>query len=424
MFDLAIVGGGFSGSMLLANLARLGYAGSIAFIDASGESPRGAAYGTMHAEHLLNVPAAKMGAFADDIPAFHRWCVAHTPYHAPDAFVPRMLYGEYLASIHQESLGALAPTCITQQVAHIQSGAHHTLRFADGTSIEARSIAITSGNPFPVSNDPRYITTPWRFDYSSIADQRFDAPIAIIGTGLTAVDTLLSLRAYRVHAPIVFVSRHGHFPQPHRMDAAPATLALSAFEGLSLSAMMQRLRHAARSEAAWQSAMDAMRPHTQPLWHAMPVPEKRRFLRRLRHYWDIHRHRMAPSIHAILQDALRSGEARVVAARVKAFGPPPLTLIHGDSEQVLDAALVFDCTGPRHHPAAQPMLAGLLEQGIIAPSPAGLGLATHAPYRVSRDGVAPIYALGPMLMGDWFESTAVPELRGQAAVLAQIVNEK
>lgn len=424
MFDLAIVGGGFSGSMLLANLARLGYAGWVACIDASGESPRGAAYGTKHKEHLLNVPAAKMGAFADDIAGFHRWCVAHTPYHAPDAFVPRMVYGDYLEEIYRDSVTRLNPEHFSRQVTHIASAAHHTLSFADGTSIEARRLAIASGNPFPASGDPRYITTPWRFDYASLADRRFDAPIAIIGTGLTAVDTLLSLRKHRVHAPVVFVSRHGHFPQPHRMDAAPATLALSQFEGLPLSAMMHRLRHAARHADSWQSAMDAMRPHTQTLWHALPTPEKRRFLRRLRHYWDIHRHRMAPSIYATLQEALQSGDARVIAARVKAFGPPPLTLIQDGHEQVLDAALVFDCTGPRHHPAAQPMLAGLLEQGIIAPSPAGLGLETHAPYRVSRHGVAPIHAIGPMLMGDWFESTAVPELREQAAGLAQVMHEK
>jgi uncharacterized NAD(P)/FAD-binding protein YdhS len=54
----------------------------------------------------------------------------------------------------------------------------------------------------------------------------------------------------------------------------------------------------------WRSVVDAMRPHTQTLWHQLPLAERRRFLRHARPYRDLHRHRIAP-------DAARQLDATV-----------------------------------------------------------------------------------------------------------------
>lgn len=423
MYDIAIIGGGFSGAMLVAQLAQRDPSLSIALIDPSPDLPRGAAYSTRHEEHLLNVPAGRMGAFADDIEGFHRWCLAHTSYQSPGDFVPRRIYGDYLSEVFDEAAAIVRPDIITQRVTHIESGALHTLTLADGRTLQAKRLALATGNPFPASH-AGLICEPWRFDFASLANKDFKEPIVIIGTGLTAVDTLMSLRKHQVRADILFISRHGHFPAAHTRDTKSLVLSITMFEGQPLSTMMYRLRRVAREAMdaghSWPLVMDAMRPHTVALWRSLSTRDRIRFLKRLRHYWDIHRHRMAGSIHAQLQEALTHGQARVLKGRATAEGTS-VTVQTSGGEQRIKAAMVFDCTGPRHRVEQQPMLAALLAGGTLEASPVGLGLRSFSPYRVSRDGLAPIYAIGPLLIGERLESTAVPELRQQAAAIAALV---
>ena len=61
---VAIVGGGFSGTILAAQLARRGI--SSVLIDGSGRAGQGVAYSTTEPAHLLNVRAEGMSAWADD----------------------------------------------------------------------------------------------------------------------------------------------------------------------------------------------------------------------------------------------------------------------------------------------------------------------------------------------------------------------
>src|SRR5436305_6873739 len=61
---VAIVGGGFSGTILAAQLARRGV-GSV-LIDGSGRLGHGVAYSTTESAHLLNVPAEAMSAWSGE----------------------------------------------------------------------------------------------------------------------------------------------------------------------------------------------------------------------------------------------------------------------------------------------------------------------------------------------------------------------
>src|SRR3546814_5960320 len=67
--------------------------------------------------------------------------------------------------------------------------------------------------------------------------------------------------------------------------------------------------------------IDALRPVTQSLWQGLPVAEKRRFLRHLRSWWDVHRHRMAPEVAAVVQNAMDRGQLVVRAGRPRAAHP-------------------------------------------------------------------------------------------------------
>jgi len=68
----------------------------------------------------------------------------------------------------------------------------------------------------------------------------------------------------------------------------------------SLVSLVRMIREtcdeAEKQGRGWRVVIDGLRPHTQRLWQELPLPERARFLRHLRPWWDAHRHRTAPQI--------------------------------------------------------------------------------------------------------------------------------
>jgi uncharacterized NAD(P)/FAD-binding protein YdhS len=88
-----------------------------------------------------------------------------------------------------------------------------------------------------------------------------------------------------------------------------------------------------------------------------------------------------------------------------------------------DGDAVVNCTGPLLDlaEATDPRLVALRERGLVAPDPLALGLATTADGRViGADGtvVDGLFTVGPSRKGTLWESTAIPEIRAQAAEVA------
>ena len=74
---IAIVGGGFSGTMVSLCLQSFSPVGTrICLIERRGRFASGTAYGSSNPNHLLNVPAGRMGAFPDMPLDFLRWLQA------------------------------------------------------------------------------------------------------------------------------------------------------------------------------------------------------------------------------------------------------------------------------------------------------------------------------------------------------------
>jgi uncharacterized NAD(P)/FAD-binding protein YdhS len=55
------------------------------------------------------------------------------------------------------------------------------------------------------------------------------------------------------------------------------------------------------------------------LWQRLPQAERQRFLRHLRAYWEVHRHRMAPEIAARIGDLRQSGQLETRAGTIKSY---------------------------------------------------------------------------------------------------------
>src|SRR5476649_1201115 len=103
--SIVIVGGGCSGVLVAAQLARHPSTAPrrVMLVDRRAATGSGTAFGTRRPCHLLNVPARRMSAFADDPDHFVRWASERDRHVGPDSFVARVAYGDYLRSVLRDA---------------------------------------------------------------------------------------------------------------------------------------------------------------------------------------------------------------------------------------------------------------------------------------------------------------------------------
>lgn len=444
-WDVLVVGGGASGTLLAAQLLRKASGPlRVALLERTGRVGPGLAYSTENASHLLNVPAGRMSAFPEEPEHFLRWIRRLEPDTAPGDFVQRRRYGQYLEAVLREAREGAAPGVSLEilqgevvSLSQVGEGARVVL--ARGPALEASTVVLAVGNALPADlpvgdgglyASHRYVRSPWM--EGALRHVRPHHSVLLIGTGLTMVDTVLSLAERNHEGRIHALSRHGLLPQVHRPGVV-AGPPVAVDEPHRVRSILGALRHQSQclgEGGDWRAVMEALRPVTASLWRGLPEPERRRFLRHLRAFWDVHRHRMAPAVSDTLEQLQRAGVLRIHAARVRGFQLSDEGWVlarvrpRGVSrEATFRVQHVINCTGPdasigRGHP----LLRGLLESGLARSDALGLGLATDAEGALldARGRASPVlFTLGPLRRGDLWETTAVPEIRGQALSLAR-----
>jgi uncharacterized NAD(P)/FAD-binding protein YdhS len=417
---VVIVGGGFSGAMLAARLAERGVASTL--IDRTGRFGPGQAYATPFDGHLLNVRANRMTAVEGRPDDFVEWLAGRHPDQAdPEGFAPRRLYGLYvqdrLAAVEAAHPGRI--TRIAGEVAAIGDGA---VRLADGQVIAGDVVVLATGNPAPKTAAPgatrdRVIADGWA---PGALDRIGDADdVIVVGTGLTMVDMVLWLEARGWRGAAKTLSRRGLLPRAHgaRPDAAvPPT------DALLQATPSRRLQEARRlsEHAGWRGVMEGLRPITTGLWREADLETRARWLRHLRPWWDVHRHRIADRIAAALSALETAGRLTVTAGRVSRItrDADGVTLTWqprgGGPDATLTAPWLIDCTGPGHDPAKGALTGPLLASGRARLDPLGLGLDLDAHGRVlAADGTPDprLLVLGPPARAAFWETIAVPDIR-------------
>jgi uncharacterized NAD(P)/FAD-binding protein YdhS len=441
---IAIVGGGFSGSLLAAHLLG-GEAGGpqIHLIEKGPAFGPGAAYSTDQPDHLLNVRAGNMSAYPDRPRDFLDWLDAHVPGapHDPFSFAPRSVYGAYLqdrlrAAAESETARGRLTLHFAEAVGLDQVPGGFRLRFDGGPDLTVDRVVLATGNgpPTPPAlpdpsalGRPAYVADPWARDALSVV--RPDDPVLLIGSGLTMVDVVASLDAQGHRGGVLALSRRGLSPQPHAPGGGtPLAWEVHGREGLAQS--LRRFRREARAAADWRDAFDGLRPHTQSLWKSLSEAERRRFLRHLRPWWDSHRHRMAPIIAERMAAHLASGRLRLAAGRLERLTPDGDKLVvrwraRGTPQiHSLTVGCAVNCTGPEGDPRRSPssLIQGLLRDGLARPDSLRLGLDVDPYGRILRaDGAAHrnLFGIGPITRGALWEITAVPDIRIEAHRLAR-----
>jgi uncharacterized NAD(P)/FAD-binding protein YdhS len=431
---VAIIGAGFSGLLTAVNLLSAPDGPQVRLIERGGVFGRGRAYATNNPEHLLNVRIGNMSALPDQPDHFVRWLSQRDGWRSTGAFVTRGVYGDYLQSLLAEAVqGAYGHDRLLLEAdeavdLHPADG-RWRIDTAMGRSLEADAVVLALGSlpPAPPAalsaellGSPRYVAEPWRFDGSADLGRH----VLLLGTGLTMVDVAFSLK--RPYRRFTAISRRGLLPRGH--GAAPAAPGRSDFVGSPREVLSQVRR---LSEARdWREVIDEVRGSVRSLWAGWPLEERRRFLRHVRPWWDVHRHRMAPPVARKIDDLRKSGELAVRAGtllRLELAGDEVRVDWRSRGTrraQVLMVDSVVNCTGlgGEIRLADDPLIEALLRRGLVRPDACSLGVDVDGGARPLGRGGAPargLYAVGPLTRSAFWEMTSVPDLRGQAASVAR-----
>ncbi|MDX6711169.1 MAG: hypothetical protein QOH96_2185 [Blastocatellia bacterium] len=450
---VAIVGSGFSGTLVATHLLTNPKSKSLRVVlieRAATRFARGVAYGTHCFSHLLNVPAGRMSAFIEDKQHFLRWAERHALNVREDDFAPRLIYGAYLADVlneaeaaapHGTSLRRLTDDVVSLDVLENEAGA--ALKLRSGRVLHAERVVLAPGNYPPADprianpgfySSKRYLRDPWAEGaLDSIAPTE---PVLLIGTGLTMVDISLALRERGHNAPIHALSRHGLLPQVHRQVPVKASFQFLLKSPITLRRLLRAVRNEVRdvtdSGYDWRAVLDSLRPIAQDLWRILTYEERKRFLRHVRHYWEAHRHRMAPQVAAQITRMIDSGQLKIHTGRVQDYreeGAMVSVLFRNrltPTDLTLRVGSVINCTGPDCDVRTinDPLMRQLREQGYIRPDPLGLGLdvaADGALINANGETSGTLYTVGALRKGNLWETTAVPEIRAQCTSLAQLL---
>lgn len=461
-YSIVVVGGGYSGAMTAAQLLRQAHEKSlplkVTVVEKRGAIGEGVAYGTRDLDHLLNVPAGRMSAWPDRPDDFLLWAQQTGKTAASYDFLPRQWYGEYIRDRLMQTAKQARPmgqlTILLDEVRHFTRRADQgwLIQLERNDLIHADAVVLAIGHRPP--NDPigprwhgsraRYLTDPWlpmELDVISPADE-----VVILGSGLSAVDAVLTLTHVPRKASITMISRRGLLPQTHApvpitpVDLTELTDALLSdprgVRSVELSRRVRRLvSDLAKQGMDWRCVIDGLRPHTIRLWRAMSTAEKGRFVEHLRPFWEVHRHRMAISISQRFGELHDSDQAHFIAGRVcSAQGTEEGVELIVEQRQArhrlaVHADWVINCTGPTpsYVGAGNPAIGALLVAGWLRPDPLSLGVdSTEEGMAISFDGmpVENLFVVGTLRKAQDWESTAVPELRIQAAdVAARLISQ-
>ncbi|KAA6168402.1 MULTISPECIES: FAD/NAD(P)-binding protein [Pseudomonas] len=455
--DVLIIGGGLSGTMLAVQLLRLPGQRQILVIEPRRELGRGEAYSAVELGHTLNGNAARMSVDPDNADDLTQWLTDYIgaggwpesdQQHVPisELFPPRGIFGLYAQQRLAEAKAFSASTVehIRAEVVDLQVEDEGVLLTLDNGQQLRGAQAVLATGMFPAARTPQTESSglnaaavdPW--DVQAMTQIDPQAPVLIIGSGLTMVDAVVSLEQAGHRGPIEVFSRHGLLPHVRRQppsweDFLGANHNLRSPRQL-LREVRRQCRLALEQGIDWQAPLDTVRAHIGRLWSQASEGEKRQFVRHVRPWWESHHHRSPPLSAQLVARLHEEGRLRIQAAsykglepsgsgvtiRLRRRGEPAVTLVSG-AALINSSGIEYDWRR-----VARPLPQQLLKRGLVQPGPLALGIAADASGAVldaQGQVSARLFAMGPPLRGMWWESTAVTDVALQAKALASTLTE-
>ncbi|MGG6893786.1 MULTISPECIES: FAD/NAD(P)-binding protein [Rhizobium] len=449
---IAIIGGGVSGTAVAFHLLQRQSLrpGQLFIFEPRERLGAGLAYDTSDPAHRINVPAAKMSLLPDDIEHFQRWLQEHQALEEDETavaangslFPRRAAFGNYINSMIGPFVGDGRVTHVRQNVERIsRTDRYWTVTGEAGQSVDADILIIATSHPSPLppqllrdtlAGHPRFVPDPTKSD--ALTAIRADDRLLVVGNGLTSADVIASLELRGHQGPITAISRRGLRSRGHARVKqelfgdfvdSPSKTAVSLLR--RVRAVIREAEGAGRS---WHAVVDQVRAQGRHLWLALPLEERRRVVRHLRPFWDVHRFRVAPQVEAVSERAIDAGRLEVLAASVASVevtdGVIDCRLRLSRSDRSIDRQFdaVVVTTGPGHRGIlqSQDWIEALAKTGFLAMDPMRLGLACDIQSRALNENgtvVPSLFISGPLARGTFGELMGLPEVVEHAVLVAE-----
>ncbi|RXF72031.1 FAD/NAD(P)-binding protein [Hansschlegelia zhihuaiae] len=413
---VAIIGGGFSGAVLAHQLVRRAPGQfRIVIVEPRRNLGGGVAYSTADPAHRINVPSSRMSFIPSDPCHFDRWLKADGALKDdPDALLPdgrafprRATFGRYSAETIEPYLltGEIEHRCRRAETVR-RSETGYEVELSDGERIAADHVALAATHPSPspppalegLAGDTRMIVDTQ--DSAALGRVAPDARVLIVGCGLTMADIVASLAARGHRGKITAVSRR----------------------------VRRTVRAAEQQGRPWQHVLDAARFQGAVIWAELPEAERRKVVRRLRAFWDVHRFRVAPQVEREIERLRADGALTVlkgepVHAAARADALEVEIRLRGGQRVVAAYDAVTLATGPAHRklPETSPLIGQLVRDGLVSTDRIGLGLATdETSVALGQDGrpSESFWIAGPLARAAFGELMGLPEVARHAELVA------
>ena len=432
--SVVIIGGGFAGAVTAIKLARAGCPALVTIVEPREELGRGVAYSTWDPDHLVNGPARLLGLYPGDAGHLPRWLegqLGRRGWLGPrngdfaNCYPPRALYGDYV----QSEVGKLGVQHVRDTAIDILPGGSAVL--GSGRKLQAERVVLATGlvrneHSFLVSDvvraSRRYIADPWVIGaYDSVESS---GEIAIIGSGLTMVDVVISLEKRGFRGQYLVYSRHGCLVRSRR-EVEPWPLPTGRALPRTALALFRYVKRELQAISAagddWQRLMLALRPLVETVWAEADDAECRRFARHLRSLWDLAFHRGTPDSLEWLNRVRAQGRLHNAAARVQDLAMSgdrlSLTVRSRGSSHAVQRAFdhVVNAAGYESNwrQVSTPLVRNLVARGVVVPHPVGFGIEADASTGavIDADGRTShrLFAVGHPLRGAAWEASSIPE---------------
>lgn len=450
---VAIIGGGFAGAMNAVHLlSQNKKAVHIILINSKYPLSKGIAYSSYSNKHLLNVAAKNMSAFPDKPNHFISWIKNHDNYGAldqlelPNMYLPRNIYGHYLKDVFDNAIRK-KPDNVSIEFIHDEAidmeiiNGEAKISFSVSPPVTASKVVLAMGNQMPrtpkFNNDTfhaskRYYANPWVNE--AVSHPGMNGDVIIIGNGLTMVDVVFGLREKNYKGKIYSLSPHGFRILPHRRFEPYHELVQelkTPYELNTLVKLFRRHIQKLRSRGiAGEAAVDSLRPFTQKIWMALSKTEKERFMFHIRHMWGVARHRLPMDVHLQIQQMILDNSLEIIAGRIHSVEESEsavhVSIMPRNKREVfkIKADRVINCTGPESDitKTNNELIQNMLMRQLIFPDEMSLGINALPDGTILDKKGQPadnLFAIGSLIKGILWESTAVPEVRTQAKNIAE-----
>ena len=438
---LAIIGDGLAGAMLVWHLNQLGRDMQQITLFGTNSPGLGKAYGGIHPDLRLNVRDNLMNVTFDG--GFARW--AKTNIDDDNAttdsgmFFRRRDFGRYVEHLVAPVMAA-GVTQIKAQVTQLikpQAGTPFWRLITPLGETTAAQVVLALGNPTPqppfeVSDDRQQngqqngpgnsvIDSPWYGDWPDTVDP--DAEVAIIGSGLTAMDALLILSNRNHQAPIHLISPRAALPprqaawQPQDAVDWPKLTSAAAFSRFFLAYLADDDWNSAR----WQESFESLRGGISAAWQSLPTAERQRLLGRFASWWQMARYRAGPQTSDAAAAMLNSGQLRLIegrAGKIHTTAAGQVAIDLGDRVQNADQVILAIGAG------RDVLMMRMAADGVVAGNDHGTPVDHRL--RVTGDDCRPIdglYAIGPQTAFSRGDIIGAAGVSREARLLAETLME-